>query len=767
MSKVRIYGDTSGYVDIAVPAVAGTTTLNLDKIPQADISGNIAMDTDTLFVDAANNRVGIGTTTPNAGLEVLKSGGGKIRISETTDKYVEVIGYAEGSANGSTMAFHTNQSGTSTSTERMRINHNGYVGIGTTNPDQPLQVKGVIETQATNSTNGFMMYTYTDNTYRINYNGAGADELILTSGGALGLGNTPGAWSANYPALQIGQGATFTGHRSNTQTQLGQNWWVGTGNQYVVDGAASRLVMNPDSTIIFSQAPSGTAGATMSTTNDRLVIAPSGNVGIGTASPTSPITVTNTVNVLASNAQTAYDNATLRLNTHAHAGSSIGLSAGNISPNIQYIQGGYNEGTTAPITLNPYGGNVMIGTTVTGRGTEGADRFTIADATHSGMTIRSGTNSYGSINFSDSEGGAGEYAGSVYMAHGNLGDKLVLATAGSDRVTISGNNVGIGTQTPSAILQLTPPNDHQDTFRIYRGGTSGYQLNYMNMSLYGGDAISNVVSSDASGKRFIWQVNGTEAARIEQDGSLQVKRTTAGLISSGGARQGSVIKLHHEAQWEAGYNNTPTDFLGAVEFSSGDTSGSGLAGAGVRAAIRAPVQDAYNNVGLSFETGGTRAERMRIDYAGVVTKPYHPSFGAVGFPSHRYMNVWHGVDLNAWNFVYQRNTSHYNNSNGRFTAPVAGMYHFYYHSMFTNPNTNDYHVQIKINGTALTYSNEHSGGSSGNGHQWNGASVELTVNLNAGDYATCASVGNSSSTCYLYGSGASSRYSSWGGYLLG
>ena len=39
MSKVRIYGDTSGYVDIAVPAVAGTTTLNLDKIPQADISG--------------------------------------------------------------------------------------------------------------------------------------------------------------------------------------------------------------------------------------------------------------------------------------------------------------------------------------------------------------------------------------------------------------------------------------------------------------------------------------------------------------------------------------------------------------------------------------------------------------------------------------------------------------------------------------------------------------------------------------------------------
>ena len=80
--------------------------------------------------------------------------------------------------------------------------------------------------------------------------------VIIKAGGSVGLGVTPGVWSTNYPALQIGQGATFTGHRSNTQTQLGQNWWVGTGNQYVVNGAASRLVMGSDSSITFSQAPS-------------------------------------------------------------------------------------------------------------------------------------------------------------------------------------------------------------------------------------------------------------------------------------------------------------------------------------------------------------------------------------------------------------------------------------------------------------------------------------------------------------------------------
>jgi len=93
-----------------------------------------------LVIDSSG-QVGIGTTSPNASLEVLKSGGGKIRISETAAKYVEIIGYAEGSANGSTMAFHTNQAGTSTSTERMRIDSSGNVGIGTDSPSRRLHVK--------------------------------------------------------------------------------------------------------------------------------------------------------------------------------------------------------------------------------------------------------------------------------------------------------------------------------------------------------------------------------------------------------------------------------------------------------------------------------------------------------------------------------------------------------------------------------------------------------------------------------------------------
>jgi len=88
----------------------------------------------------SSGNVGIGTTSPNEILEVLKSGGGHIRLSETSARYVEITGYAEGTANGSTMAFSTIQSGTSTLTERMRIDSNGDVCINTTTPQAKLHI---------------------------------------------------------------------------------------------------------------------------------------------------------------------------------------------------------------------------------------------------------------------------------------------------------------------------------------------------------------------------------------------------------------------------------------------------------------------------------------------------------------------------------------------------------------------------------------------------------------------------------------------------
>ena len=41
-----------------------------DAIDALDVTGDLTVDTDTLHVDATNNRVGVGTTSPSASLEV-------------------------------------------------------------------------------------------------------------------------------------------------------------------------------------------------------------------------------------------------------------------------------------------------------------------------------------------------------------------------------------------------------------------------------------------------------------------------------------------------------------------------------------------------------------------------------------------------------------------------------------------------------------------------------------------------------------------------
>ena len=121
--------------------VTGATTL----------TGDLAVDTDTLKVDSTNNRVGINTTTGPESLNI--GGGGNLRF-QTTDtvriEYLNTSGaYALGTTGGASIGFNrpatgddeiffeTHNGGVSHA-ERMRINKDGYI----TMPYQPsFQVK--------------------------------------------------------------------------------------------------------------------------------------------------------------------------------------------------------------------------------------------------------------------------------------------------------------------------------------------------------------------------------------------------------------------------------------------------------------------------------------------------------------------------------------------------------------------------------------------------------------------------------------------------
>ena len=76
--------------------------------------------------------------------------------------------------------------------DKFTLTSDGNVGINKTpTGTDNLQVKGVISSEATNSTNKWLAYTYTDNSYRLNYNGAGDDEIIITSDGYVRKTNHP------------------------------------------------------------------------------------------------------------------------------------------------------------------------------------------------------------------------------------------------------------------------------------------------------------------------------------------------------------------------------------------------------------------------------------------------------------------------------------------------------------------------------------------------------------------------------------------------
>lgn len=101
---------------------------------------------------------------------------------------------------------------------------------------------------------------------------------------------------------------------------------------------------------------------------------------------------------------------------------------------------------------------------------------------------------------------------------------------------------------------------------------------------------------------------------------------------------------------------------------------------------------------MRFYTGSTPAERMKIDENGYITKPYQPAFAAYS-PA-----VTTSGNYVVFGSTYSNIGSHYDTSNGRFTAPVAGTYFFGYNILMGNPYTGSYvRVVFRVNGQSVGY----------------------------------------------------------------
>jgi hypothetical protein len=180
LSAITATGNTTPHTVEFQNAETGlVTTGNVEVGKELTVAGNVAVDTDTLFVDSVNDRVGIGTTSPIgllsivrdtivAGVNTYQRGmfykDGKLQITPpdlyngypldgdflTTSRYetdgstdytAAALGVAYDTVSGSKSAlyFKTAVSGSSL-TEKMRITGDGNVGVNTTDPATNLHV---------------------------------------------------------------------------------------------------------------------------------------------------------------------------------------------------------------------------------------------------------------------------------------------------------------------------------------------------------------------------------------------------------------------------------------------------------------------------------------------------------------------------------------------------------------------------------------------------------------------------------------------------
>jgi hypothetical protein len=182
----------------------------LDVTGTLAVSGNAAFDTNTLFVDAATNRVGVLTTSPTEPLHVegniSLAYGSSLKAANATYTTLLETGY-----NGSSdfVSLYTAGNNAGNATAKITMLANGNVGIGTTSPASKLDVNGDI------ATSGDIILT-------------GAKGIYFDSGGSKYLDDYEvGTWT---------MGVSFDGASVGVTTSSNTGTYTKVGRQVTVNG---------------------------------------------------------------------------------------------------------------------------------------------------------------------------------------------------------------------------------------------------------------------------------------------------------------------------------------------------------------------------------------------------------------------------------------------------------------------------------------------------------------------------------------------------
>jgi hypothetical protein len=472
-NKARFKSDgTNTYVD-AMPASSSIIFRNSGSIEKMRLnsSGNLGIGTEQTSFNG-NSKLQIARGNSPSYIQFISGNLQEqgILFGDPEDTVEGSIRYAH---DGDYMWFQVSN------TERMRINSSGNVGIGTTSPAEKLEVSGSVKIgnlkiqNANSGRIGFNRNTATGAIYDSNssaiqingpssslnylsieaYNSSGnfTNQMVYTGSGNLGIGTTsPDALldlESATPALRITDtdnnkpyelrvdAETFSIKEvSNSRTLMSMT----TGAVITLDSLGSNTVIN-------------TSGA---------MVVPNGKVGIGTTSPASKLEVYGNVQ----NDTTSVANSAAYIRG-ADVGIAIGQSAS--SPYGTWIQSQRNsDGVNFPLSLNPSGSNVGIGTT------SPAAPLDVNGATYVRNVIygyAGGGNQYGGLSW----GGTDE--GFLFLKDSNV-TKVNINSNGNSY--FNGGNVGIGTTSPLEKLNIVETTTTAGTFFPVAISGARYQADY-------------------------------------------------------------------------------------------------------------------------------------------------------------------------------------------------------------------------------------------------------------------------------------------------
>ena len=488
-------------LSVANGGTGTSTAFTTGSIVFAGASGVYSQDNANLFWDDTNNRLGIGTSSPSAPLEIYGASVALAQVSGDTNaairsalysnnvnppsvgfrksrgtlaspaavssgdqigllnfqafggttnrNLVQIHGivdtYTSDSNISSYMMFSTSPSGSASATEKMRITAAGDVGIGTSSPATKLDVAGNLRFSAANpvielNNGGPQVYTTAANTLQFATGGGigtPTERMRIDSSGNVGIGTISPASKLEVSVPSTAAAAVQVTATSGTYPCVALTDSLGTSG--VAGGASGTLILRA-------------GGAT--TADNKVYILSSGNVGINASNPSEKLQIASG-NLRLSDTYKICWGGTTNYVTGSNASNYLAFGTNNTEAVRVDSSGNVGIGTSSPANIVDIVHNQnavsLARITNTDVGASARARLIVSNGTtQGGLSIMgTGASSPGEISFFNNSATA-----ALVFAAGSGTERMRITAAGDVLVT-GGGGLGYGTGSGGTVTQAT------------------------------------------------------------------------------------------------------------------------------------------------------------------------------------------------------------------------------------------------------------------------------------------------------------------------